>query len=119
MVRALIYMVEDLIQKCSNHPDSGFYLNNLGELSNKIIELENEGQNIILIGVTYALLDLIEYKKFQIKKYHHHGNWWYERQKKRNSSEKNYTKHLCEWIWRDRDSFRIWHDRIIITSLFL
>lgn len=63
---SLIHMVDDLIQS-SNHPDSGFYLNNLEELSNKIIELENEGQNIILIGVTYALLDLIEYKKFQLK----------------------------------------------------
>ncbi|SEQ19445.1 LuxE/PaaK family acyltransferase [Flavobacterium urocaniciphilum] len=63
---SLIHMVDDLIQS-SNHPDSGFYLNNLEELSNKIIELENEGQNIILIGVTYALLDLIEFKKFQLK----------------------------------------------------
>ena len=63
---SLIYMVEDLINS-SNHPDSGFYLNNLEELSNKIIELENEGQNIVLIGVTYALLDLIEHKKFQLK----------------------------------------------------
>ena len=63
---SLIYMVEDLI-KSSNHKDSGFYLNNLEALSNKIIELENEGQNIILIGVTYALLDLIEYKKFNLK----------------------------------------------------
>jgi len=63
---SLIHMVDDLIQS-SNHSDSGFYLNNLEELSNKIIELENEDQNIILIGVTYALLDLIEYKKFQLK----------------------------------------------------
>ena len=63
---SLIYMVEDLI-KSSSHKDSGFYLNNLEQLSNKIIELENQDQNIILIGVTYALLDLIEYKKFQLK----------------------------------------------------
>ena len=63
---SLVYMVEDLINS-SNHPDSGFYLNNLEELSNKIIELENEGKNILLIGVTYALLDLIEYQKFQLK----------------------------------------------------
>ena len=63
---SLIYMVEDLIAR-SNHKDSGFYLNDLEQLSNKIIELENEGQNIILIGVTYALLDLIEFKKFQLK----------------------------------------------------
>ncbi len=63
---SLIYMVNDLITKC-NHKDSGFYLNNLEQLANKIIELENEGQNVLLIGVTYALLDLIEYKKFNLK----------------------------------------------------
>ena len=63
---SLIYMVEDLI-KSSQNEHSGFYLNNLEELSNKIIELENEGQNILLIGVTYALLDLIEFKKFQLQ----------------------------------------------------
>lgn len=63
---SLIYMVEDLIKR-SIHKDSGFYLNDLEQLSNKIIELENENQNIILIGVTYALLDLIEYKKFQLQ----------------------------------------------------
>lgn len=63
---SLIYMVNDLIVK-SNHKDSGFYLNNLEQLANKIFELENEGQNILLIGVTYALLDLIEYKKFHLK----------------------------------------------------
>ena len=63
---SLIYMVNDLITK-SNHKDSGFYLNNLEQLANKIIELENEGQNVLLIGVTYALLDLIEYKKFNLK----------------------------------------------------
>ena len=63
---SLIYMVNDLIAK-SNHKDSGFYLNNLEQLANKIIELENKGQNVLLIGVTYALLDLIEYKKFNLK----------------------------------------------------
>jgi phenylacetate-coenzyme A ligase PaaK-like adenylate-forming protein len=63
---SLIYMVNDLIAK-SNHKDSGFYLNNLEQLANKIIELENKGQNILLIGVTYALLDLIEHKKFNLK----------------------------------------------------
>ena len=63
---SLIYMVEDLI-KSSNHEDSGFYLNNYDELISKLIELDNSGQNVILIGVTYALLDLIEKQKFQLK----------------------------------------------------
>ena len=57
---SLIYMVEDLIQS-SNHEDSGFYLNNHIELLQKIGKLNKEGLNTILIGVTYALLDLIEY----------------------------------------------------------
>lgn len=63
---SLIYMVEDLI-KSSNHKDSGFYLHNYEELISKLIELDNSGQNVILIGVTYALLDLIEKQKFQLK----------------------------------------------------
>jgi hypothetical protein len=57
---SLIYMVEDLIES-SNHADSGFYLNNHSALLQKIEKLNKEGQNVILIGVTYALLDLIEY----------------------------------------------------------
>jgi len=63
---SLIHMVDDLIQS-SNHEDSGFYLNNYEELISKLIELENSGQNVILIGVTYALLDLIEMYQFQLK----------------------------------------------------
>jgi phenylacetate-coenzyme A ligase PaaK-like adenylate-forming protein len=54
---SLIYMVDDLIAK-SKHPKSGFYLNNLTELSIAIKELESKGQKTILFGVTYALLDL-------------------------------------------------------------
>ena len=63
---SLIYMVDDLIQS-SNHPDSGFYLKNYQDLVTKLIELDTSGQNIILIGVTYALLDLIELHPFQLK----------------------------------------------------
>lgn len=63
---SLIHMVDDLIQS-SNHNDSGFYLNNYDELITKLIELDNSGQNVILIGVTYALLDLIEMHQFQLK----------------------------------------------------
>jgi phenylacetate-coenzyme A ligase PaaK-like adenylate-forming protein len=62
---SLIYMVNDLI-KNSNHPESGFYLNNYDELIEKLELLDNSGQNVILLGVTYALLDLIEKKKFQL-----------------------------------------------------
>lgn len=63
---SLIYMVEDLIQ-LSNHPESGFYLHNHEDLIKKLLELENAGQDVILIGVTYALLDLIEKHQFQLQ----------------------------------------------------
>ncbi|RRA96725.1 LuxE/PaaK family acyltransferase [Paenimyroides viscosum] len=63
---SLIYMAKDFIEG-SNHPDSGFYLHNYEELAKKLIELDNSGQNVLLIGVTYALLDLIELQKFNLK----------------------------------------------------
>ncbi len=63
---SLIYMVEDLIKK-SNHAESGFYLHNYNELSEKLIALDNSGQNVLLIGITYALLDLVERQKFNLK----------------------------------------------------
>ena len=63
---SLIYMVNDLIEH-SNNAHSGFYLNNYDELIAKLISLDNSGQNVLLIGVTYALLDLIELQNFQLK----------------------------------------------------
>ena len=63
---SLIYMVEDLIQ-LSDHPESGFYLHNHDELIAKLIALDQAGQNVILIGVTFALLDLIEKYQFQLQ----------------------------------------------------
>lgn len=63
---SLIYMVNDLIQ-LSNNTNSGFYLHNYDELTSKLIELDSEGQNVLLIGVTYALLDLIEQQNFQLQ----------------------------------------------------
>ena len=63
---SLIYMVEDLIQ-LSKHPESGFYLHNHDELIKNLIKLDQSGQNVILIGVTYALLDLIEKQSFQLQ----------------------------------------------------
>lgn len=57
---SLIYMVNDLIAK-TNNPESGFYLKNHDELIAKVIEVSNQNKNVLLIGVTYALLDLLDY----------------------------------------------------------
>lgn len=62
---SLIYMMNDFIIK-SKSPDSGFYLNNLQELSCKLCDLDKRGKKVMLIGVSYALLDLIDLQKFNL-----------------------------------------------------
>ena len=63
---SLIYMVDHLIKK-SNHPKSGFYLNNLEDLAKTLNILEEQGKKILLIGVSFALLDLVEQFQFKLK----------------------------------------------------
>lgn len=62
---SLVYMVDDLIKK-SNKKDSGFYLNNLDELAEKLVNLNKKNQKTLLIGVSFALLDLIEKHQFKL-----------------------------------------------------
>ena len=59
---SLVYMAKHLI-KNSKHPDSGFYLNEYGVLIEKLKSLQHQNQKTILLGVTYALLDLAELSK--------------------------------------------------------
>lgn len=63
---SLVYMVDSLIRE-SRHPQSGFYLDNLNSLANQLRLLETKGQKTLLIGVSYALLDLIETSSFKLK----------------------------------------------------
>jgi phenylacetate-coenzyme A ligase PaaK-like adenylate-forming protein len=63
---SLIYMVQDMINTSKN-ANSGFYLHNLPELVQTLKTLDDTGQNVLLIGVTYALLDLAELKPFHLQ----------------------------------------------------
>tara|TARA_R100000750_G_scaffold32961_1_gene21124 strand:- start:29833 stop:30810 length:978 start_codon:yes stop_codon:yes gene_type:complete len=63
---SLIYMTEKLIEK-SKHASSGFYLHNIDELAEQLIALEESHQKTLLIGVSFALLDLFEKHQFQLK----------------------------------------------------
>ena len=56
---SLVYMVNHLIHLGGNK-HSGFYLENLNELKKKINFLKKSNQKVLLIGVSYALLDLCE-----------------------------------------------------------
>ena len=63
---SLIYMVNDLISK-SKQPKSGFYLNNLEDLAQTLKHLEATKQKTLLMGVSFAILDLIEKFQFNLK----------------------------------------------------
>ncbi|WP_298489139.1 acyl transferase [uncultured Maribacter sp.] len=63
---SLIYMVDDLIKK-SEHPKSGFFLNNTDTLLETLKTLQNTKTKILLIGVSFALLDLVEANQLHIK----------------------------------------------------
>lgn len=56
---SLVYMVDHFI-KASENEESGFYLNNISELGQKLQYLDKIGKKIILIGVSYALIKLAE-----------------------------------------------------------
>ena len=56
---SLVMMVDELV-KLSGHPRSGFYLYDHDALHRNLVALEAAGQNVLLIGVTYALLDFAE-----------------------------------------------------------
>lgn len=64
---SLIYMVNKLIEKSENE-HSGFYLDNYKELKEKLLYLEEGDKKTILFGVSYALLNLIDFHKFKLKK---------------------------------------------------
>lgn len=63
---SLIYMVEHLI-KLSKFKESGFYLNNTIELKHTLESLGSQGRKTLLIGVSFALLDLVERFQFNLK----------------------------------------------------
>ncbi|HRO44046.1 MAG TPA: acyl transferase [Flavipsychrobacter sp.] len=63
---SLVHMAKVLMEQ-SGHPANGFYLNEWKELKNTIQHLEQLKQPVILLGVTFALLDFAEAFPFQMK----------------------------------------------------
>lgn len=56
---SLVVMADDLIKQ-SNRDESGFFLNDYQSLSNMLKQLKNKNKTTLLLGVTYALLDIAE-----------------------------------------------------------
>jgi len=63
---SLVYMVNKLIQ-LSGHPESGFYLEDQDVLAQRLVRLDSQGIKILLIGVSFALLDMAESYSLQLK----------------------------------------------------
>ena len=63
---SLIYMVNDMIAS-SQHPESGFYLDTIDDLKQQLMSLDAKGKKVLLIGVSFALLDVVEAHQFQLK----------------------------------------------------
>ena len=59
-------MAKDMIQN-SQQPESGFYLNQWESLRDQILKLEEKGQKTLLLGVSFALLDLIGHYSFDLE----------------------------------------------------
>ncbi|GAA3634153.1 acyl transferase [Flavivirga jejuensis] len=62
---SLIYMVDAMIKQ-SKYAESGFYLDNYSDLKDTLIALDSQGKKILLIGVSFALLDLVEAYQFDL-----------------------------------------------------
>ncbi len=56
---SLVHMMDHLITD-SGHPDSGFYLHNLEELASLLQKRNEDLHPTLLVGVSFALLDLAE-----------------------------------------------------------
>jgi hypothetical protein len=63
---SLVFMVDELVKQ-SGHELSGFYLYEHKQLAERLWHLEKAGQETILFGVTYALLDFAEAFPLQLK----------------------------------------------------
>jgi hypothetical protein len=63
---SLVHMAQTLMKK-SGHPDCGFYLNEWEKLYHVLQRLEAAQQPVLLIGVTFALLDFAEAYPMQLR----------------------------------------------------
>ncbi len=63
---SLIHMANRFID-LSKYDESGFYLDNLDELKDTLLQLEVKGIKTLLLGVSFALLDLAENFGAQLK----------------------------------------------------
>jgi hypothetical protein len=109
-------MAKRLIELTSSR-ESGFYLDDMDMLAETLRRLEDAGKKVILLGVSFALLDLAE--KFDISLQNtivmETGGM---KGRRKGVDQGGASRHSKVKVRGKRDSFRIWHDRIVVTGLF-
>lgn len=63
---SLVHMANVLMNE-SGHPACGFYLNEWAQLAQQLRTLQSQGQTVILLGVTFALLDFADAHPMDMK----------------------------------------------------
>ncbi|HNV51181.1 MAG TPA: acyltransferase [Bacteroidales bacterium] len=63
---SLVYMVGKLIETSKNL-NSRFYKDNFNEIAEALTQLDQKGQKTMLLGVSFALLDLVSDRSFKLK----------------------------------------------------
>ncbi|MFO7618009.1 MAG: acyltransferase [Bacteroidales bacterium] len=63
---SLVYMI-DRLMKIGGNPDSGFFMHDLDELAGRLAQLEAVGRRSLLVGVSFALIDLAEQHPIPLK----------------------------------------------------
>jgi hypothetical protein len=63
---SLVYMVDHLVRE-SGHPAGGFYLYEHERLAQQLVSLEEQGQQTLLIGVTFGLLDFAQDRSLSLR----------------------------------------------------
>jgi len=79
---SLVAMADHFI-KLSQHPLGGFFLYDKERLHTVLLELESQDQAVVLLGVTYALIDFAEEYPMNLQHTIVNGNRGDERPKKR------------------------------------
>lgn len=64
---SLVYMAAELIRQ-SRQPESGFYLNEWEQLAATLQQCSREGRKVMLLGVTFALLDFADQYPMDLSK---------------------------------------------------
>lgn len=107
---SLIYMMDYLI-KASKHQFSGFYLKHNDDLINKLEILQKQKQKTLLLGVSFALLDLAEKHEIDL------SNITIMETGGMKGRRKEYTRHELHDFLTKRFNIRAIHSEYGMTEL--